>query len=123
MATYQKLVFKVDLAMLQTAGGSPGGDYIIDTPLPTDAVVLGSEIVVTEALDGPNLKAAKACISLAPQSKAASDMLADLMKPGTYQCGGQQYRLQIALKGCAMQDLKAGALTVTIFYDMFALVA
>lgn len=99
------------LAQLQAAGFTSGGDFAIGAALPTDAIVIGMEVNVTQALAGPTLTAASATIFA-----AAPPVQADLTTVGLYQSGGQQYYLSIKLTNDQMALLTAGGLTATVYY-------
>jgi hypothetical protein len=99
------------LAQLQAAGNTSGGDFPIGPPLPADAIVIGTEIDVTQTLSSPNLTAASATITSVP-----STFLVDLTTLGTYQSGGQQFYLSVRLTGDWMSLLATGNITATVYY-------
>jgi hypothetical protein len=108
---YPRQTIILTLAQLQAAGFTSGGDYAIGDPLPEDAIIIGTEVVVLEACASPNLISAKATIF-----GAIKPINADLMALGTYKNGGQQLYLAIALTGDQMALLTAGSLSATVYY-------
>ena len=99
------------LAQLQAAGYTSGGDFAIGIPLPTDAVIIGTQIDVAQALASPSLITASATVFA-----SAPPLQADLMTLGSYQSGGQQFYLSVKLVGDTMAALTAGNITATVFY-------
>ena len=115
----------LQLADLQAAGNTPGGDFLMGDPLPNDAQILGTRIITVTALTGINeftgvqLTAATARIGLAPDQPSQYTVVGDLFAVGTYTSGGQQFQVSIKLTGCMMNELLTGEMYAVVYYDRF----
>jgi len=101
----------ITLAQLQAAGFTSGGDYPIGPALPPDALIIGTEIDVNEALASPNLISASATIFGVP-----NPFHVDLTTLGTSLSGGQQFMLSVKIVGDMMASLTAGNIVATVYY-------
>ena len=117
MAKFLTQSISLALEQLQAAGNAAGGDYSMGASLPADCLITGSEINVTDALTGPGLVTATATFI----RNTVNPAMADLTIPGTYQSGGLQVTLSIALVGCTMAQLLTGGLTALLYYDRYTM--
>lgn len=119
MPKYLNQTLNLSLGDLQAAGNTSEGDFLVGLPLPLDCLVVGTEVVVTQPLVGPNMTAAMATFLLSSQSPREAPVVADLTIAGTYRNGSQQFLLSVQVTGCNLADLIVGGLTATVYYDVF----
>jgi hypothetical protein len=114
MPKYIGQTLSLALSDLQGTGYAAGGDFPLGSPLPLDCLIVGYEIDVLQSVVGPGLVSASATVSW-----STLPTMADLTTVGSYQNGGQQLVLSVALNGCLMALLTSGSIKVTVYYDRF----
>ena len=115
MAKFLTQTQTISLAQLQACGNASGRDFPMPAQLPMDCLIVGTEIIISQAVAGPGLTGAIATFILLPAPPAVADMTT----PATYQNGGQQIIVNINIQGCTMALLTSGTLTANIYYDRF----
>lgn len=120
----------LNLAMLKALGATTSASVSFAAALPSDARVVGSEIVVVTTLAGSGLTTAVATLEATTDTAGALVNDADLTNTGgtilaggnnPYASrGGQTLQLTFTLAGCNLADLTAGAVTANVFYNVLA---
>ena len=109
----------LQLADLQEAGNTLGGDFLMGDPLPNDALIVGTKIITAIAFAGDGLTTATARIGLSPNQPSQYTVTGDLTTVGSYVSGGQQFQVSILLTSCLMNALTAGELYAIVYYTRF----